>query len=198
MYVGLLKQISEGGTGLIRDLLDVNAFEDQSRKLQPVQVNVHDLLTSSVRTYYSEAQAKGLILNVDSAPSLFTYTDSSYLKRIVDNLLSNAIKFSEREKTIMLIASEEDNYTVIKIKDEGPGFTSEDRSRLFKKFTTLSAQPTGGETSNGLGLAIVKNLMDKIGGAIELRSTPGSGSEFVLKLPTTKKEPASANFSNMQ
>ncbi|WP_185154235.1 ATP-binding protein [Fulvivirga sp. M361] len=191
-YVGLLRQICENGVGLIQDLLDVNAFEDQSRKLHKVKINLMDLFTNEVRAFYTEAQAKGLDVQIDVSELLYIHTDSSYLKRILDNLLSNAIKFSTAGKKVVLSAVEEEESILIRIKDEGPGFSDLDKTQLFKKFTTLSAQPTGGESSNGLGLAIVKKLIDIMGGEIILMSEQGKGSEFILRFPITNVAPVSA------
>ena len=69
------------------------------------------------------------------------------------------------------------------VRDEGPGLSEEDRGKLFGKFRRLSAQPTGGESSNGLGLSIVKRLVDGMGGRIAVDSVAGQGATFRADFP---------------
>ena len=77
----------------------------------------------------------------------------------------------------------ESKNAIIKVRDQRPGFTDTDRLSHYKKFKKLSAKPTSSESSNGLGLAIVKTLIDRLGGTIELISSEGKGSEFVVSIP---------------
>jgi signal transduction histidine kinase len=114
--------------------------------------------------------------------ALFT-SDPSYINRIVENLVSNAIKFSKVGSSVFLECRIESKNAIIKVRDQRPGFTDTDRLSLYKKFKKLSAKPTSSESSNGLGLAIVKTLIDRLGGTIELISSEGKGSEFVLTCP---------------
>ena len=72
----------------------------------------------------------------------------------------------------------------IGVADEGPGLDDQDLARAFQRYQTLSAKPTGGETSIGLGLAIVKAIADAHGGSVEAASAgKGKGSTFFLRLP---------------
>ena len=83
----------------------------------------------------------------------------------------------------MLRLSETDRILKIEIKDEGPGFTEEDRKKLFKQFSKLSARPTAGEHSSGLGLSIVKKLVDSLHGTIECESEINNGASMIVKIP---------------
>ncbi len=69
------------------------------------------------------------------------------------------------------------------IKDEGPGFTAEDKARMFHRYARLSARPTGGEPSTGLGLSIAKKLVHAMNGDLICESTPGQGATFILRFP---------------
>jgi len=71
----------------------------------------------------------------------------------------------------------------VSVRDQGPGLTSDDKSKLFGKFQRLSARPTGGESSTGLGLSIAERLVRKHGGRIWADSEPGRGSTFTVELP---------------
>jgi signal transduction histidine kinase len=74
-------------------------------------------------------------------------------------------------------------FVCISVRDEGPGLSDADKAKLFNKFTRLSAQPTGGESSTGLGLSIVKKLVDAMNGRVWCESSLGQGATFVVELP---------------
>ena len=73
--------------------------------------------------------------------------------------------------------------TCVAVQDQGPGISEEDQKKLFRKFTRLSARPTGGESSNGLGLSIVKRLAESMSGSVRCQSILGAGAVFILELP---------------
>ncbi len=188
-YISLLKDITNGGVDLIRDLLDVNAFEDQKRVPEIRKIDLHNLLLEKTNLFYADAKAKGIeIINHDMDDHLIYESDEIYLSRILDNLISNAIKFSEDNSKVKLDAGTEDNYIYISVQDQGPGFSEDDKKYLYTKFKKLSARPTAGESSNGLGLAIVKTLVDRLGGVIHLDSKPKEGSTFTIKFPIKVEE----------
>jgi len=183
-YISLLSDISSSGIELIRDLLDVNALEEEERKIEINQIDVHDLLLEKSKLFYSDAKAKGINISFNTAANhISLISDEVYLSRILDNLISNAIKFSPDNSEISLDAGRALGHIYISISDNGPGFSEEDKKHLYKKFKKLSARPTAGESSNGLGLAIVKTLVDRLGGEIELDSKINHGSTFTIKFP---------------
>ena len=69
------------------------------------------------------------------------------------------------------------------VRDEGPGFTAEDKARMFRRYGRLSARPTGGEPSTGLGLSIVRKLVQAMNGELSCESSPGQGAAFTIRLP---------------
>jgi signal transduction histidine kinase len=98
--------------------------------------------------------------------------------------VSNAIKYTPIGGRMELSMSVDDRGIAIRVKDEGPGLSQEDMSRLFGRFQRLSARPTGGESSTGLGLSIVKRIVELHGGTVDAQSAgPGQGATFVIRLP---------------
>lgn len=182
MYLKLLKDSTRAGLDLIVDLLDVNALE-VNREPNYSFFDLTTFLNDRVNMFRHHASAKGISLNVSSSFKDLVFLDHDYMTRILDNLISNAIKFSSRDSTVHVSAETKGGSCSIQVKDEGPGFTPEDRKFLFQKFKKLSARPTGGESSNGLGLAIVKILAERLGGKIELHTQPGKGSMFEILFP---------------
>ena len=188
-YIKIMKEVSEKGANLTRDILDVNAFNSEDEQLKYTKVQAYEFLNEKANSFKSEADLKHISIQVEGTDKSATFlSEESYLSRILDNLLSNAIKYSPEESKIILKASIVNEQTTLNIIDQGPGFSEDDKKHVFKKFKRLSARPTGGESSNGLGLAIVKTLVSRMGGKIELISENGNGSEFVITLP---KNPSS-------
>jgi signal transduction histidine kinase/CheY-like chemotaxis protein len=112
--------------------------------------------------------------------------DGDRMREAVDNLISNAIKYSPLGARIDVSVEQEKDVAVISVKDEGPGFSPEDMSRLFGRFQRLSAKPTGGESSTGLGLSIVKRIVDLHQGHLAVEpAESGRGSAMVITLPVT-------------
>src|SRR6266446_4330617 len=110
--------------------------------------------------------------------------DSDRVREAIDNVLSNAIKYSPIRGRIEVAIEYSDQYAVIRISDQGPGFSPEDIARLFGRFQRLSAKPTGGETSTGLGLSIVKRIVDLHGGTVVAETTGPSGTTFKIAIPS--------------
>jgi len=114
--------------------------------------------------------------------------DKNALDHIISNLISNAIKFSPPSTQVNIYNELLSDRLKIVVQDQGLGMTPEDIDNAFKEFKTLSARPTGHETSTGLGLSIVKQLVDQIGGDITVRSegkNKGSSFEVTLVIPSS-------------
>ncbi len=161
-----------------------NAAVDHGTQLQRQRVNLSEHAASVVQEYQESAARKNLQLHLevpsDAAP---IYADSTALNQVLDNLLSNAVKFSQPDKHIHIAVRPQDEFCECVVRDEGPGFTPEDKQRMFRRYGRLSARPTGGEPSTGLGLSIVKKLVMEMGGEVVCESQPGKGTAFILRLP---------------
>lgn len=175
---------------LITNLLEVNALENQLGEglvLEPL--DVVSLLRHITRHYIPQAEKKDItLLQEYSAEHVIAFSAQEALMQVLDNLVSNAIKFSPTGKNVTVRATavtvETRSAIRIEIQDEGPGLSPEDQSKLFRKFTRLSAQPTGGEHSTGLGLSIVKRQVELLHGLVWCESSPGHGAKFIVELPT--------------
>ncbi len=187
-YAYLVKETAEDGVTLIRDLLDANAFE-RSNDLQCTEVDLKTLMEHLAARYQAVAQPKDIRIHLSIQDDLHLKTDKLYLTRILDNLVSNAIKYSYTATSVFLKAySDKKGQISLSVKDEGPGFSVEDKKHLYQKFRKLSARPTQGESSHGLGLAIVKTLVTRLEAKIVLISEPRQGSEFVITFPAYQEE----------
>ena len=171
---------------LIKDLLDANAIE-QGRFTSNIQrcdvrALVRECLTNN-QAAFARKEITIQLLDDEALLSAFVRADRSAMMQILDNLISNAAKFSPAKTTVQLRAFVENGFVSIAIKDQGPGISEGDQKKLFGKFTRLSAQPTGGESSTGLGLSIVKKLAEALSGTVLCQSVLGKGATFILRLP---------------
>lgn len=183
IYLKIIKDATQAELNLINNLLDVHKFEEnKALKLEPIIIS--EFLKKWSDSLKPMAVQKDIQLNLTfETENTVIHADEDYLSRIIDNLASNAIKFSAKGTTVQIKAGTTATHFWISIKDQGPGFSEEDKRNLFQKFKKLSARPTAGESSNGLGLAIVKTLVDRLKGSIDLVSQPRQGSEFKVTLP---------------
>ena len=150
-------------------------------KLQPVLLN--EAVARAVQDYQEIARRKGLELRtVLLEEPVFVLADPRALGQVLDNLLSNAVKFSPAGKQITVTVQLTENMTECLVEDEGPGFTPDDKERMFRRYGRLSARPTGGEPSTGLGLSIVKKLVHNMNGELTCDSLPNQGATFIVRL----------------
>ena len=168
---------------MISKILDPATLEGNKKAVLNEQVNVKQLLDDLSARYSVLATNKGIALKALAPKEAVTIiTDHMLLFLALENLLSNAVKFSDSNTEIVLEVYKEDDRIIFRITDQGPGFTEEDKEKAFNRFQTLSAQPTGNETSTGLGLSIVKKYVKDLNGKIWLESEPGKGSSFFVSL----------------
>ncbi|MCB2204524.1 tetratricopeptide repeat protein [bacterium] len=173
---------------LVKNLLDINRLESGRMVLDSEPVPVFPILDRVIEDHARWAEKKDISVNVHIPENdLPILGDDSAIKQILDNLVSNAIKYSPQGSSIDVRIAHENGSIIMSVRDQGPGFTDEDRASLYQKFAKLSAQPTGGEYSNGLGLSIVKKLVDTMHGSITCNSRAGEGAEFLIRLPGSQQ-----------
>lgn len=183
-YIIKIRSVVKRGNEMIRDLLDINQAKNQKPELKLSKLHIGEFITSWKVNFEKSLSAKNqTLVLIGDYKNLEIQTDPGLLSRILDNLMSNAIKFSEKGTSIYIDINAENEMLVMKIKDEGPGISPEDQQKMFKPFTRLSAQPTGGEPSNGLGLSIIKSLCKQLGGKIQVESELGHGTIFIVTIP---------------
>jgi heavy metal sensor kinase len=165
--------------GLTEDLLRLARGEDKTMIIGE-RVALSDLLTDVADSLRPLAEVRGLALYVQVPVGLALTGDLDALIRLFVNLLDNAIKYTERGEITLAARSEEGGITVDVI-DTGIGIPSEDLLRIFDRFYRVDlARSAGGA---GLGLAIARQIAQSHGGRLEVRSAPGAGSTFTVRLP---------------
>lgn len=172
------------GQAFISSLL--KSVEIGEWKVEVSRIELEPFITQLAERYRSRCEEKHIKLSV-GADRVYIISDRLALDRIIDNLLSNAVKFSPPE-TRVTVSARMDRELVLKVTDQGPGFSIEDRTKISTDFQRLSAIPKNGEESHGVGLSSVYALVKVLGGTVNLKTVPGQGSEFEIRIPV-KSEP---------
>jgi two-component system, sensor histidine kinase and response regulator len=161
-----------------------NSASDHGFNVKLTAVNLAEVAQTAVAQYQETARRKKIKIEVDfPAEAVVARADFFALDQIFDNLISNALKFSPENKSIFVSVRSVNRHAECVVRDEGPGFSVEDKTKMFRRYGRLSARPTGGEPSTGLGLSIVRKLVLGMGGELNCESNPGSGATFTIRLP---------------
>ena len=128
---------------------------------------------------------KGLDLIVDYAPDLPLHRigDSVRIQQIFSNLIANAIKFCDEGSIYIRLHTDKQLAVIIEVQDTGIGIPEEAKNQLFNAFSQADTSISRLYGGTGLGLSILKNLVDLMGGQVNLESTVGKGSTFQINLP---------------
>ncbi|MCA1802301.1 MAG: hypothetical protein LC662_07575 [Rhodothermaceae bacterium] len=183
----LLDFISESTSqmaSLINNLLEVNKFDEGTIAVTPEHIDIHALLKTLIFGHETATVKKNIRLKTESDfEGRTVYTDKGIFVQIADNLISNAIKYSPIGKKVEIFLKDDSNGYRLTVTDQGEGIPETDMPRLYRRYQTLSARPTAGEKSTGLGLSIVKELVDLIGGTIDVNSARDTGTTFSVLFP---------------
>jgi two-component system, sensor histidine kinase and response regulator len=176
---------------LINDVLDFSKIDAGRLTLEKIDVELRPLAEEVATLFSKQASAKGVELAClvhNDVPTVMG-GDPMRLRQVMANLVGNAVKFTNSGEVSLGIHCRESPapngiVTVqIVIRDTGIGMTPEVTERLFEAFTQADSSTTRKYGGTGLGLAITRNLVDAMGGTIEVRSEPGEGSVFSIFVP---------------
>ncbi len=182
--LAIVRNNAQRMTHLIKNLLKADRLEHGRMQFRPGTLDLSALARDAIGVMQPCAECKQIQMTfTDSFVPLRIRADRDALLQVLENLLSNAIKFTPQGKSITVALAARGDMARLEIRDEGPGFSPEEMPRLFGKYVTLSARPTGNEDSNGLGLSIAKSLVESMKGRISCESQPGEGALFVVEFP---------------
>ncbi len=170
---------------IINDLLDLAKIEAGKLELHLSEFSIAELCRDLIDFVRPLADKRNQTLEARLAGDLpRCRNDSGKIKQILYNLLSNAVKFTPTGGAISLAVDRDgDCFVRLVVRDTGPGIAESQRQAVFEKFHQLDSSQTREHAGTGLGLAITKDLVQMLGGTIELESTAGEGASFLVKLP---------------
>lgn len=161
----LLQTVAGGAATLDVEQVDLTAVVDEV-------VSRHNLLSARPRVAVTGSARLGVVL---------VEGDPSKLRRVLDNLIGNALKFSPESGTVRVTLDLQDSEAVLEVSDEGPGIDPSQQDAVFAPFHRVPGATT--VPGVGLGLSIVKQIVEAHAGTVAVRSAPGSGATFVVRLP---------------
>ena len=171
---------------LVAELRKLSELE--TRPLDRGAIDLADLLEDafSLAQDHPDADERSLTISIPRAPwPLPTINgDRDLLILAIHNLLDNAIKFTHPGDTIEMRAFEDGTQVVIEVADTGPGIPTEDQDHIWEEL--YRGEVARGIQGSGLGLALVRAIISRHEGKIDLRSRPGAGTVFIMRLPITK------------
>ncbi|NJD39957.1 MAG: response regulator [Geobacter sp.] len=188
-YVNAIKLSSDNLVQIISDILDLSKIEAGRTDLEYTDFPLRRTIEEVVTTQISRVYAKNLTLQKDIPFDLpeVVRGDQLRFKQMLLNLLGNAIKFTEQGSiTIAVRLLEQDMHRVLirlTVSDTGIGIPPELQQKIFRSFEQADTSTTRRFGGTGLGLSISRKLVELMGGAISVESTPGVGSSFHLEIP---------------
>ncbi|MDL0444626.1 ATP-binding protein [Vibrio alginolyticus] len=188
-FVEIIDSSSHSLMTIIDDILDFSKVEAGKVELEYTSYVLRELLDDVISLHSVKAKQKNLQLLSDIDPHLPTEVqgDATRLKQVLNNLLSNAIKFTERGHVKLLVAlSRLDGETAhirFRVVDSGIGIAKEHQQAIFERFQQADGSTTRKYGGTGLGLAIAAQLVNLMGGEIQLTSELGLGSCFEFSIP---------------
>ncbi len=213
--VEFAKTIHSAGTdllNLISDILDLSKIESGTVTVDIEEIYLSNLLQSVARPFQHEADSRQLKfeLELDSSIGKSIFTDAKRLQQILKNLLSNAFKFTREGGVKFKIFPAPDGWTpdhptlskvasviAMEVSDTGIGIAPEKQKIIFEAFQQADASTSRKYGGTGLGLAISRELANLLGGEIQLKSSPGRGSTFILYLPQHFSSPATTSIDRI-
>jgi PAS domain S-box-containing protein len=170
---------------MMEELLDVSWVNSGRPRLQLGEVDLTQLVREVLERFHDEAQRTGTRLEPRGADAVVGRWDRARLEQVVTNLVSNALKYGAGTPVEVSVRSS-GSLALLEVTDHGIGIAPENLERIFGKFErAVSVRQYGGF---GLGLFIVRQLVEALGGAVDVASTPGQGSTFRVVLPLAGPE----------
>jgi signal transduction histidine kinase len=170
---------------LVNEVLDISRIDSGQMPLNPVPLDLREVVAESLGLVQAQAQAAGVALADETAagPPLPLCGDRLRLKEVLINLLSNGIKYNNPGGTVRVWSSQDDGGArLLHVADTGRGLSPAQLKDLFQPFNRLGAEATGVE-GTGMGLYVSRRFVELMGGSIEVQSQPGQGSHFSVRLP---------------
>lgn len=205
-YVGNSRMAASTLNQLVNDLLDIESIESGKLRLHETTFSLRSAVEHVQNLFQDRASREGLELNlsVDTGSCDLVRGDQNRFIQIVTNLVSNAIKYTDAGSVSIRLKSETssgindgDVKVLLSIKDTGMGISGDKMDTIFQTFTQIESGYTKSSRGVGLGLSIVKELVNLMGGRIELSSEPGRGSIFTVHLNLPRgQEPEQPELQN--
>lgn len=175
---------------LINDILDMSRIESGKLNIEEKPCTISDIFRDMRNIIQTQMQSKQLAFFMDTMDVVDEdiFCDKLHINQVLLNLLSNAIKFTPAGGAVFLIISQKPNAPTgygsyeFRVKDTGIGMSPNFLQHIFEPFERERNSTVSGIQGTGLGMAITKNIVDSMGGTIQVKSEEGHGTEFIIHL----------------
>jgi signal transduction histidine kinase len=180
---GVMHRESGRLSRLLEDLMVLSRLEAGEFTLRPEAVNLTGHLRGTVEAYRGRAEAAGVALEGDLAEVPVVLVDPDRLDQVVGNLVENALRYTPAGGTVRLGLGQEGSRVRLAVADTGPGIEAADLPHIFERLYVAQRYRPARPEGSGLGLAIVHELVEAMGGTVEVVSAPGQGTTISALLP---------------
>ncbi|PRR81578.1 sensor histidine kinase [Clostridium vincentii] len=183
-YRGIIRRNNLKMLKLIDNLMDASKLEKKYYKLEKQTIDIISLIENTATSIEKYAELKEIRIIFDTnEEECVCGVDPQAIDRIVMNLISNALKFSPNGSEVLVSVVVGEEKIKIFVKDEGTGIPEEEQESIFNRFIQAKQNKNKEHSGTGIGLDLVNYLSKAHGGKVELSSTVGHGSEFIVTLP---------------
>ncbi len=183
-YLDIIKKHTERLINIVSDLLLLSELEEKGLTQVKERVNLEEIAKNVCKIFEQKAKEKGLELNLICEGEPVIKGDPFKLEQMFINLIDNAIKYTEKGEVNVLLY-QADKKVIVKVKDTGVGIPKEHLDRIFERFYVVDKSRSKKLGGTGLGLSIVKHIVLLHNGKIDVESTPGEGTEFIVTFPAS-------------
>ncbi|MEJ6950863.1 sensor histidine kinase [Natronospora cellulosivora (SeqCode)] len=183
-YLKMIKQNSFRLMRLINNIIDSSRMDFGEYKLNIKNYDIVDITRKIAASVSAYVELNNIHFSYNTnLNKIFIACDPDAIERILLNLISNAVKNTEENASINVSLYLEKEYVVISVKDTGIGIPKEEQKVIFNRFVQADNSISQKTVGSGIGLSLVNYLVKMHDGEIDLKSTPGKGSEFIIKIP---------------
>lgn len=181
----LTEQASETST-LLDNLLAWTGKQGENISLDQKKTNVYSILLECIQLLRGNAKNKNIAINIDLPQDLEAFFDEVTIHTVFRNLISNAIKFTPQDGSIYINSKINDGFIEIIVKDTGVGIPEDTIKTIFENKQRFTSYGTNKEKGTGLGLLMVNDFIKKNKAKIDVKSSPGEGTEIIVSLPESE------------
>jgi signal transduction histidine kinase len=183
-YYRIIRKESERLTALINNILDFSRIEAGRKEYEFRETDIAELVKNTLESYRDQIAEQGFALEQQIDSNIPTmHVDREAIERSVVNLVNNALKYSAEEKFLGVKLYRSNGVVNLEVTDRGIGIARNEQAKIFDKFYRAGDPLVHNTKGSGLGLSLVRHIAQAHGGNIDVESTPGKGSKFILWLP---------------
>ena len=186
-YMNIIIGETDRLTNLTQSMLTLNTLDEARQGLEFSDFDMVRLTENVCATFGAVCEKRGIVFDlIFSEARIPVRADMGRIQQVMMNLIDNAIKFSPDDASIRISVRTVGEKAAVSVKDFGCGIEKEDLARIWTRFYKTDSSRGKDKKGTGLGLSIVKEILTAHGETIDVTSTPGSGTEFIFRLPLAK------------